>query len=351
MKHFMRFIAHCELPWLWAWPLTALKKTNSKMGNSQASGISGPANFSRKLSSSIGRPSVSRMNSLQENPPLQLKEVQEQGPSKLCNVPFHSKYKQLANEAEIFRYISHDSHATFSMKLDFQYVKAKYLTCQIVISLITQLTILATSQISISQPFHTNWNRRYYSTLKGESLLDPPEEDLVNPLPIIIDRRRPAPQSNFAPHRKRAATVSTRTFEKTHDKTVTIPTMFVWECGKPGRKISGTIIQNHEGRWWRQRPIFCRYQSSFCICKKGKVFSLKELWNYYFFDDKENAGGEKVVPKEVFLSGSFNGWQPIRMNLSENNFYAILDLPEGNHEYKFQVDGLWQHNNKEPVTR
>ena len=57
------------------------------------------------------------------------------------------------------------------------------------------------------------------------------------------------------------------------------------------------------------------------------------------------------MAKEVYLSGSFNSWQPIRMNLSESNFYCVLELPEGNHEYKFKVDGVWQHNNKEPVTR
>ena len=51
------------------------------------------------------------------------------------------------------------------------------------------------------------------------------------------------------------------------------------------------------------------------------------------------------------MSGSFNGWQPIKMNLSESNFYTVLDLPEGNHEYKFKVDGVWQHSNREQVTR
>ena len=68
------------------------------------------------------------------------------------------------------------------------------------------------------------------------------------------------------------------------------------------------------------------------------------LTDLFFFKKNE-------VPREVLISGSFNGWQPIQMILSERNFYAVLDLPEGNHEYKFQVDGVWQHNNREPVTR
>ncbi|KAL7986743.1 hypothetical protein Chor_013026 [Crotalus horridus] len=32
-----------------------------------------------------------------------------------------------------------------------------------------------------------------------------------------------------------------------------------------------------------------------------------------------------------------------------NNFVAILDLPEGEHQYKFFVDGQWTHDPSEPV--
>ena len=29
---------------------------------------------------------------------------------------------------------------------------------------------------------------------------------------------------------------------------------------------------------------------------------------------------------------------------SHGDFFTIVDLPEGDHEYKFSVDGNWQHN-------
>ena len=29
---------------------------------------------------------------------------------------------------------------------------------------------------------------------------------------------------------------------------------------------------------------------------------------------------------------------------SEKNFYTIVELPEGEHEYKFYIDGQWRHN-------
>ncbi|KAM4809697.1 5'-AMP-activated protein kinase subunit beta-1 isoform 1-T1 [Rhinophrynus dorsalis] len=53
--------------------------------------------------------------------------------------------------------------------------------------------------------------------------------------------------------------------------------------------------------------------------------------------------------KEIYLSGSFNNWGKIPLIRSHNNFVAILDLPEGEHQYKFFVDGQWTHDPSEPV--
>ncbi|KAM4721037.1 5'-AMP-activated protein kinase subunit beta-2 [Rhinophrynus dorsalis] len=54
--------------------------------------------------------------------------------------------------------------------------------------------------------------------------------------------------------------------------------------------------------------------------------------------------------KEVFISGSFNNWNAkIPLIKSHNDFVAILDLPEGEHQYKFFVDGQWVHDPSEPV--
>ncbi|XP_064424162.1 5'-AMP-activated protein kinase subunit beta-1 isoform X1 [Latimeria chalumnae] len=54
--------------------------------------------------------------------------------------------------------------------------------------------------------------------------------------------------------------------------------------------------------------------------------------------------------KEVYLSGTFTNWNTkIPLIRSHNNFVAILDLPEGEHQYKFFVDGQWTHDPSEPV--
>ncbi|XP_061696060.1 5'-AMP-activated protein kinase subunit beta-2 isoform X3 [Syngnathoides biaculeatus] len=54
--------------------------------------------------------------------------------------------------------------------------------------------------------------------------------------------------------------------------------------------------------------------------------------------------------KEVYIAGSFNNWSTkIPLNKSHNDFVAILDLPEGEHQYKFFVDGQWLHDPSEAL--
>lgn len=54
--------------------------------------------------------------------------------------------------------------------------------------------------------------------------------------------------------------------------------------------------------------------------------------------------------KQVCLSGSFDNWKSkIPLVRSHGDFYTIVDLPEGTHEYKFLVDGNWTLQKGEPV--
>ncbi|XP_037794633.1 5'-AMP-activated protein kinase subunit beta-1-like isoform X1 [Penaeus monodon] len=57
---------------------------------------------------------------------------------------------------------------------------------------------------------------------------------------------------------------------------------------------------------------------------------------------KWSGGGQAVA-----IAGTFNQWQSIPMVKSEKDFVAIVDLPEGHHEYKFLVDGEWKYNENE----
>lgn len=46
--------------------------------------------------------------------------------------------------------------------------------------------------------------------------------------------------------------------------------------------------------------------------------------------------------KTVSVTGSFSGWEPIRMRKQKNGEYvANVQVPFGTHEYKFIVDDIW----------
>lgn len=48
--------------------------------------------------------------------------------------------------------------------------------------------------------------------------------------------------------------------------------------------------------------------------------------------------------KEVYISGTFTEWKQLPMAKSHGDFVTIIDLPEGEHQYKFYVDGEWKND-------
>jgi len=50
--------------------------------------------------------------------------------------------------------------------------------------------------------------------------------------------------------------------------------------------------------------------------------------------------------KQVYISGTFSNWKTLPMVRSHGDFVTIIDLPEGDHQYKFCVDGEWKHDPK-----
>lgn len=53
------------------------------------------------------------------------------------------------------------------------------------------------------------------------------------------------------------------------------------------------------------------------------------------------TGGE-----EVYVAGTFSHWKRIPLVKSRDNFYTICELAEGDHEYKYIVDGAWRCDDK-----
>lgn len=71
--------------------------------------------------------------------------------------------------------------------------------------------------------------------------------------------------------------------------------------------------------------------------------------------DDETVGISSVLPtvfkwdgggKQVYISGTFTGWKVLPMVRSHGDFVTIIDIPEGDHQYKFKVDGEWRHDPK-----
>lgn len=53
--------------------------------------------------------------------------------------------------------------------------------------------------------------------------------------------------------------------------------------------------------------------------------------------------------REVHLIGTFTNWEDkVPMVKSDGDYVAIVDLPEGEHQYKFVVDGRWEHDPNQP---
>lgn len=108
---------------------------------------------------------------------------------------------------------------------------------------------------------------------------------------------------------------------------------------KPGRYAYKYII---DGRW-TQDP----YNKLTEDDTWGGLNSVVYCYNYRFFLRHYKGS------KNVFLAGSFNGWNPreIRMLPVKGGWAVNLYLREGTHSYKFIVDGEWMLDNENPVRR
>jgi 1,4-alpha-glucan branching enzyme len=60
-----------------------------------------------------------------------------------------------------------------------------------------------------------------------------------------------------------------------------------------------------------------------------------------------------IEAREVYLSGSFNDWNPTAAPMAEapEGWALELELPAGAHEYLFVADGRWVADPNNPVSR
>lgn len=100
-------------------------------------------------------------------------------------------------------------------------------------------------------------------------------------------------------------------------------------------------------------------------CNKDNEILDNMDWKMHSFPDEEvlqkscdTESLEKKTPvvfrwpglgETVYVSGSYDGWkEKIPLTKSESDFYTIVEVPLGTHQYKFLVDGQWHCSPKEP---
>lgn len=143
------------------------------------------------------------------------------------------------------------------------------------------------------------------------------------------------------------------------------------------RQKSGEIPTCSPGResqafTFEKRPNKLLYQTSgddddytkgFDISSSSGMGDLGKSTPHSFageeFPEDDQAQTPKVLPtvfkwdgggKNVYITGTFSNWKTIPMVKSHGDFVTIVDLPEGEHQYKFLVDGEWMHDPSEPMT-
>uniref|UniRef100_A0A8C5KVR1 5'-AMP-activated protein kinase subunit beta-1 n=1 Tax=Jaculus jaculus TaxID=51337 RepID=A0A8C5KVR1_JACJA len=75
----------------------------------------------------------------------------------------------------------------------------------------------------------------------------------------------------------------------------------------------------------------------------------KEEFLAWQHDLEVNAKAPAQARSTVFRWTGVGGGGKLPLTRSHNNFVAILDLPEGEHQYKFLVDSQWTHDPSEPI--
>lgn len=109
---------------------------------------------------------------------------------------------------------------------------------------------------------------------------------------------------------------------------------------KPNQKLVFQSSHEEEEPYFTKKDLqdsgnYAQRPRSNTVSEGTKVADSKVLPTVF----KWEGGG-----KQVYISGTFTGWKTLPMVKSHGDFVTIIDLPEGEHQYKFCVDGEWRHD-------
>lgn len=95
----------------------------------------------------------------------------------------------------------------------------------------------------------------------------------------------------------------------------------------------------------KRRPVLC-YQSS---SDYGNEDTNEDFKNHVNSSNHGINAINQMLPtvfkwdgggKDVYITGTFSDWKPMKMAQSQGDFVTVVDIPEGVHKYKFVVDGV-----------
>ena len=102
-------------------------------------------------------------------------------------------------------------------------------------------------------------------------------------------------------------------------------------------------------------PKVCSISTEKMISRSFSDKSIKNKRQHSLSSISKKTEKTKIIwtegGKEVYLTGTFCNWNKFYLMKKDNkdeNFYYLLDLPKGFHQFKFKVDGLWKNSSYYP---
>ncbi|XP_049825359.1 5'-AMP-activated protein kinase subunit beta-1 isoform X2 [Aethina tumida] len=99
-----------------------------------------------------------------------------------------------------------------------------------------------------------------------------------------------------------------------------------------------------EGSQDDEEPYFTKPVSSSYESKRPRANTVSEGTKSTSSDKTPTVFRWEGGGRDVQISGTFSNWETIPMVKSHGDFVTIIDLPEGEHQYKFYVDGEWKND-------
>jgi len=145
------------------------------------------------------------------------------------------------------------------------------------------------------------------------------------------------------PRIEEAATLSTATETVIADKKTekTPPPSFeTAQTGTVGDNAAANLLD--DASEFRPRAETIETGDTVRMIKKGSQLSqgkgLPTIFKY---------SGDKA--KEVYVCGTFSNWEKIPMVRTQKDFFALVDLPVGDHQFKYYVDNEWANDKNLPL--